>query len=260
MRQGAHFASPKSGKALSHRRVEAVKAIHCCGPRTPPSRHPIYGIQRIRFCKSYGAQFSQTINSPSMTAPIGLREGINSTPGDSFCLMNRRKWPGIVATSRETGTRSASAAIRRTSGSGCRPGSPLRRRENLLPVPAAAILGRSRGLGRRRPGNEGSILLLCPFALPSLKTLDHAGREGVAGLDLFVATILIFEIRLDFFWMLQDKRNCAVDLGQRSDRRVGIKDRFGRPPIPKIVCNHVKSNSGSGDVVSTVPNFHILVA
>src|ERR1039458_5732742 len=92
---------------------------------------------------------------------------------------------------------------------------PLRRRENLLPVPAAAILGRSRGLGRRRPGNEGSILLLCPFALPSLKTLDHAGREGVAGLDLFVATILIFEI--------------------------------------------VKSNSGSGDVVSTVPNFHILV-
>src|ERR1039458_3111889 len=173
--------------------------------------------------------------------------------------MNRRKWPGIVATSRETGTRSASAAIRRTSGSGCRPGSPLRRRENLLPVPAAAILGRSRGLGRRRPGNEGSILLLCPFALPSLKTLDHAGREGVAGLDLFVATILIFEICLDFFWMLQDKRNCAVDLGQRSDRQVGIKDRFGRPPIPKIVCNHVKSNSGSGDVVSTVPNFHILV-
>src|ERR1022692_2082158 len=194
-----------------------------------------------------------------MTAPIGLREGINSTPGDSFCLMNRRKWPGIVATSRETGTRSASAAIRRTSGSGCRPGSPLRRRENLLPVPAAAILGRSRGLGRRRPGNEGSSLLLCPFALPSLKTFDHAGREWVAGRDLFVATILIFEIRLDFFWMLQDKRNCAVDLGQRSDRRVGIKDRFGRPPIPKIVCNHVKSNSGSGDVVSTVPNFHMLV-
>src|ERR1017187_5690686 len=126
---------------------------------------------------------------------------------------------------------------------------PLRHRENLLPVPAAAILGRSRGLGRRRPGNEGSSLLLCPFALPSLKTLDHAGREGVAGFDLFVATILIFEICLDFFWMLQDKRNCAVDLGQRSDRRVGIKDRFGRPPIPKIVCNHVKSNSGSGDVV-----------
>src|ERR1022692_3613102 len=136
---------------------------------------------------------------------------------------------------------------------------PLRRRENLLPVPAAAILGRSRGLGRRRPGNEGSSLLLCPFALPSLKTFDHAGREGVAGFDLFVATILIFEICLDFFWMLQDKRNCAVDLGQRSDRRVGIKDRFGRPPIPKIVCNHVKSNSGSGDVVSTVPSFHILV-
>src|ERR1035438_7734811 len=72
-----------------------------------------------------------------MTAPIGLREGINSTPGDSFCLMNRRKWPGIVATSRETGTRSASAAIRRTSGSGCRPGS-------TPPAPRKSIAGSRR--------------------------------------------------------------------------------------------------------------------
>src|ERR1017187_3109597 len=193
-----------------------------------------------------------------MTAPIGLREGINSTPGDSFCLMIRRKWPGIVATSRETGTRSASAAIRRTSGSGCRPGS-------TPPAPRKSIAGSRRRNPRPISGLRSASAWkrrLKPAALPfrsSLAQNARSCREGVAGRDLFVATILIFEIRLDFFWMLQDKRNCAVDLGQRSDRRVGIKDRFGRPPIPKIVCNHVKSNSGSGDVVSTVPNFHMLV-
>jgi hypothetical protein len=50
--------------------------------------------------------------------PIGLLEGINSKPGEGFCETNFSRWPGIVRTSRETSTRPASAAIRKTSPSG----------------------------------------------------------------------------------------------------------------------------------------------
>jgi hypothetical protein len=56
----------------------------------------VYGSQRAWLRKSSGVQVNQTINSPSITAPIDLREGISSIAGDSSRSTNRAKWSGIL--------------------------------------------------------------------------------------------------------------------------------------------------------------------
>src|SRR6266545_775496 len=98
----------------------------------------------------------------------------------------------------------------------------------------------------RSPASFGPCLLLTkivssrlprPLALRPFKSLDHVRREGIAGFNLLVAAILLGQVGFDFFGMLQNERDGAVDLRQRTEGGVGVKDRLGGPPVPKVVGN-----------------------
>jgi hypothetical protein len=52
--------------------------------------------------------------------------------------------------------------------------------------------------------------------------------------------------------MLQDEGDRAMDFRQRSDGWVGVKDRLGGSPIPKVVDHNVKANARSSDVLPAV--------
>ena len=69
---------------------------------------------------------------------------------------------------------------------------------------------------------------------------------------------MIRQVSVDFLWMLQNESDRAVDPGERTDGGVGIKDRLGGPPIPKIVGNNIKANARAGNVVTAIALFDIL--
>jgi hypothetical protein len=78
------------------------------------------------------------------------------------------KWPGIVLTSRETSTRPASAAIRRTSrdntGSGTKADCRIQIRVSLKPNAQGCLTGNSRLARSNRSimsGERGFVALNC---------------------------------------------------------------------------------------------------
>jgi hypothetical protein len=85
------------------------------------------------------------------------------------------------------------------------------------------------------------------FRASSLEALDDIGREGMAGLELFVPAILVLQVSLDLLRVLQNERDRPVYPRQRTNGRIRLEDRLGRPTVPKVAGYNVQPNGGSGD-------------
>jgi hypothetical protein len=172
-------------------------------PKTPVamSPSPRYGNQRAWLRNSSSVQIVQTNNSPSITFPIGRCDGISRSPGDSCCWIESAKRPGIVLMSRETSTRPASAATRRTSGSGAPSGMTPERHENRWRVHGAVSLCQWQDSNRRPPESEGSRLLNRELTPRALEALSHPGRQRIARFELFPSSALLLHVRVDLVRM-----------------------------------------------------------
>src|SRR5579863_1536446 len=118
----------------------------------------------------------------------------------------------MVATSRVTKTRPASAAIRSTSESGVPSAmTPFAPRKSILGSRLRKPV-RSQDSSPHRLGKIFSSRLRGFLVLDPLIPLHHVGRKGILSLDFLIAALLLLQVGCARIGVLEDEGDYAVDL------------------------------------------------